>query len=409
MEPTEFVVAGILIGAAGLGLLRAIARREPPVELNQGLTASGLDTDQNSANFTKARHEFDKKLAMLANRKSSGPSMSELAMKRLEEEERNRLEIEAKLAEKERERAEKEARARREAEWEAEESRLEAERLAEEERIAEERRAEMERVEAERQAEFAAAEAERQQEVEAARAERELEARTAAEAAMADLRARLEREGAKSSDVQISLVWNNYNDLDLHVVCPSKERIHGGNKISKCNGELDVDANVKPDTRKPVENVVWPEGKGPGGTYEVYVHHYKKHNKRRSRDPTKFQVIVNAAGEFKEYEGSLTHGDPIMKVCEFTIDPPEVRAAKKREEEARLSQQLAEVERKLSSGQLVDETQEESQNEIEEVETIAQPDALSGLMEELEADNSPEIDPEIADLLEASVTICRNG
>ena len=39
--------------------------------------------------------------------------------------------------------------------------------------------------------------------------------------------------------------------------CPSKERIHGGNKISKCNGELDVDANVKPDTRKPVENVVW--------------------------------------------------------------------------------------------------------------------------------------------------------
>ena len=400
MEPTEFVVAGILIGAAGLGLLRAIARREPPVELNQGLTASGLDTDQNSANFTKARHEFDKKLAMLANRKSSGPSMSELAMKRLEEEERNRLEIEAKLAEKERERAEKEARARREAEWEAEESRLEAERLAEEERIAEERRAEMDRVEAERQAEFAAAEAERQQEVEAARAERELEARTAAEAAMADLRARLEREGAKSSDVQISLVWNNYNDLDLHVVCPSKERIHGGNKISKCNGELDVDANVKPDTRKPVENVVWPEGKGPGGTYEVYVHHYKKHNKRRSRDPTKFQVIVNAAGEFKEYEGSLTHGDPIMKVCEFTIDPPEVRAAKKREEEARLSQQLAEVERKLSSGQLVDETQEESQNEIEEVETIAQPDALSGLMEELEADNSPEIDPEIADLLE---------
>ena len=29
MEPSEFVVAGILIGAAGLGLLRAIARREP--------------------------------------------------------------------------------------------------------------------------------------------------------------------------------------------------------------------------------------------------------------------------------------------------------------------------------------------------------------------------------------------
>ena len=78
---------------------------------------------------------------------------------------------------------------------------------------------------------------------------------------MKELRSRLEREGAKSSDVQISLMWNNYNDLDLHVVCPSGERIHGGNRESACGGELDVDANVRPETKKPVENVVWPEGK----------------------------------------------------------------------------------------------------------------------------------------------------
>lgn len=404
MEPSELVVAGLMIGAAGIGLLRAITRREPPVELNQGMTASGLDTDQNSANFTKARHEFDKKLAQLANHKPSGPSMSELAMKRLEEEERKRLEIEAKLAEKERQRAENEAKARREAEWKAEEERLETERLAEEERIASERQAELAKIEAERQAEMAAAEEERQKEVQAARAQRELEARTAAEAAMADLRERLEREGAKSSDVQISLVWNNYNDLDLHVVCPSKERIHGGNKMSKCGGELDVDANVKPDTRKPVENVVWPEGTGPGGTYEVYVHHYKKHAKRRSRDPTKFQVIVNAAGEFKEFEGSLTHGDPIMKVCEFTIDPPEVRAAKKREEEARIAQELAEVERKLSSGDLVDEKVPEPQEEDPVVDEPSNDEGEvteAAEVEDSEAENeSSEIDPEIADLLE---------
>ena len=80
---------------------------------------------------------------------------------------------------------------------------------------------------------------------------------------MKELRSRLEREGAESSDVQISLMWNNYNDLDLHVVCPSGERIHGGNRESACGGELDVDANVRPETKKPVENVVWPEGKAP--------------------------------------------------------------------------------------------------------------------------------------------------
>ena len=75
----------------------------------------------------------------------------------------------------------------------------------------------------------------------------------------------------ESSDVHVSLMWNNFNDLDLHIVCPSGERIHGGNKISKCGGELDVDANVRPESKKPVENVYWPEGTAPAGQYQVYV------------------------------------------------------------------------------------------------------------------------------------------
>ena len=41
----------------------------------------------------------------------------------------------------------------------------------------------------------------------------------------------------------------------------------------------------------------WEEGKAPAGTYQVYVHHYKKHQKRKSKDPTKFQVIVTPGGE----------------------------------------------------------------------------------------------------------------
>ena len=84
--------------------------------------------------------------------------------------------------------------------------------------------------------------------------------------AIKELQARLEREGAKSSDVQVSLMWNNYNDLDLHIVCPSGERLHGGNKTSACGGVLDVDANVRAETRKPVENVFWPEGTAPWWT-----------------------------------------------------------------------------------------------------------------------------------------------
>jgi len=72
-------------------------------------------------------------------------------------------------------------------------------------------------VEEQRQADIAAAEQERLAEIEAAREQEMLESREAAQRAMSELRARLEREGASSSDVQVSLMWNNYNDLDLQL------------------------------------------------------------------------------------------------------------------------------------------------------------------------------------------------
>jgi len=238
-------------------------------------------------------------------------------------------------AERERIAAEQEAERLRLEQEEEERLRLEqeeADRIAREEeeaRLAEER-------EAQRQQEMADAEKLRLKEIKKAAKQAEMESREAAQRAMSELQERLAREGARSSDVQVSLMWNNYNDLDLHIVCPSGERIHGGNKISNCGGELDVDANVRAETKKPVENVVWPEGKAPAGVYQVYVHHYKKHAKRRTRDPTKFQIIALNGGDAMEYNGALTHGDPIKLVCEFKVASPEERAAKKRELEEQI-------------------------------------------------------------------------
>ena len=82
-----------------------------------------------------------------------------------------------------------------------------------------------------------------------------------------ELMERLAREGGKSGVVQISLAWDDYNDLDMHVFCPSGERIYFNNRKSACGGELDVDMNVRPKSKKPIENVVWTD-QAPDGEYK---------------------------------------------------------------------------------------------------------------------------------------------
>ncbi len=99
-------------------------------------------------------------------------------------------------------------------------------------------------------------------------------------------------------------------------------------RLSECGGELDVDANVRPETKKPVENVVWSDGTAQPGVYQVYVHHYKKHKKRRTKDPTKFKIIVNNVGDLLEFDGKLSHGDPIQLVAQFTVPTMEERQSK---------------------------------------------------------------------------------
>lgn len=138
----------------------------------------------------------------------------------------------------------------------------------------------------------------------------------------AEFRSRLAREGAKSGDVQISLLWNNYNDLDLHVNCPSGERIYFGHRQSACGGELDVDMNVSPTSIEPVENVVWPAGAAPDGQYAVFVHEFKNHGSRTRpgcQDPTPFRVAVSQSGFVEEVSGTISHGEGPQLVHTFQM------------------------------------------------------------------------------------------
>jgi len=129
---------------------------------------------------------------------------------------------------------------------------------------------------------------------------------------------RLEREGGASGEVQISLAWDDYNDLDLHLFCPSGERIYFNNKKSDCGGILDVDMNVRPVSKTPVENVVWRQN-APLGTYKVGVHFYKHHRKRRTRRNCKFRLRVVTHGQSKEYLGAIKYGQAMQMVTSFSL------------------------------------------------------------------------------------------
>jgi outer membrane protein OmpA-like peptidoglycan-associated protein len=144
-----------------------------------------------------------------------------------------------------------------------------------------------------------------------------------------ELNRRLTREGAQTGDLQFSLMWNNLNDIDLHVVDPFAEEIYFARRRSSSGGILDVDMNVhyKKDrySDKPVENIFWPHGKAPAGRYKVSVVHYKNHEAPGCNDPTDFTVRVRSHAYDTLISGaiSFTRWKAPMTVFEFDYSVPE--------------------------------------------------------------------------------------
>src|SRR5262249_21086696 len=122
----------------------------------------------------------------------------------------------------------------------------------------------------------------------------------------AEIKARVTLAGGMYDgvDVRASLLWDNRNDLDLHVIAPSGEHIYYANKQSRCGGWLDVDMNVHGDTTKPVENVRWKKGGAPAGRYQVFVQNFRFHEPRP--EPTRFKVELEIAGEVRHVEGVIS-------------------------------------------------------------------------------------------------------
>lgn len=78
-----------------------------------------------------------------------------------------------------------------------------------------------------------------------------------------DIRERVKKAGGEvDAPVRVSLAWHDYDDLDLHVELTvngnRRSKVFFGNRRATLYGvlaELDVDMNISPNTKEPVENV----------------------------------------------------------------------------------------------------------------------------------------------------------
>ena len=113
----------------------------------------------------------------------------------------------------------------------------------------------------------------------------------------------------KTGDVQISLIWFNSNDLDLHCDDPNGFEIYWkpDNRRSRSGGELDVDRNAgcQRITAEPVENIYWARDKAPMGKYSVYLDFYQRCPD--APNETEYKVNVLHGGH---PQGVLRHHQP---------------------------------------------------------------------------------------------------
>ena len=102
-----------------------------------------------------------------------------------------------------------------------------------------------------------------------------------------------------SGDIQITASWTDSADVDLHVIDPDANHIYFANKTAPNGGLLDLDANAacSPNEASPRvfysnENITWPTGTAPNGTYKVFLDYWSD----CGVDSTQWVVTVQRVG-----------------------------------------------------------------------------------------------------------------
>ena len=133
----------------------------------------------------------------------------------------------------------------------------------------------------------------------------------------AEIKKRVKEAGGmyENVDFRASLIWNTFDDLDLHVIvtpdsgCGKSEHIAYNNRQSQNGqGELDIDRNAGcRETREPVENIRWVAGTAVKGKYQVFVRNYLLHDDNSYRKfPIPIKVEVEIHGKIKSFKARMT-------------------------------------------------------------------------------------------------------
>jgi len=129
--------------------------------------------------------------------------------------------------------------------------------------------------------------------------------------------ARIAQAGGRGGVVQIALLWDDRNDLDLHVVTPRPERIFYVRPTAQDGGELDVDMNQIGESTRPVENIRWLTQAPRDGVYTVQVQYYQRHDRTRPTSP--FRVLLRVGELEKVVKAVAKKEQEMIEIAEFEI------------------------------------------------------------------------------------------
>ncbi|MBO4242966.1 MAG: zinc-ribbon domain-containing protein [Clostridiales bacterium] len=122
----------------------------------------------------------------------------------------------------------------------------------------------------------------------------------------------LSQANAGSGDITVSLMWDSWDDVDLHMETPNGEHIYYSNKAAD-GGILDTDANAGSQRiTDPVENIYFAAPSN--GHYKVYIHQF---NDRTEDSASNYLVRITIGGESQTFTGTIDTTGTDIDILEF--------------------------------------------------------------------------------------------